>query len=94
LRVLTPTAYALLLDRLGFEEQQVLLKVYGHHLASRDAVVDWMKGTLLTAYEQRLPPELFARFVAEYARRLLPQLEDRRPFLYPFERILLWAARP
>jgi trans-aconitate 2-methyltransferase len=89
---LTPEGYAVLLDRLGFREQHVRLQVYVHHLPSRDGVVEWVKGTLLTDYEKRLPADLYAAFVARYRERLLPQLDDSRPFLYPFKRILVWGS--
>jgi trans-aconitate 2-methyltransferase len=91
--VLHPEEYAVLLDRLGFAEQHVRLQVYAHHLASRDEVVEWVRGTALTAYQSRLPAEEFARFLDLYRERLLPRLEDRRPFFYPFKRILMWARR-
>ncbi len=91
--VLAPEAYAELLDRLGFPEQHVRLQVYGHHLPGREDVIEWVKGTLLTDYQQRLPPELFQQFLARYRAELLTQLEDRRPYFYPFKRILMWARR-
>jgi trans-aconitate 2-methyltransferase len=91
--VMAPEAYAELLDDLGFAEQHVRLQVYTHHLESRDDVVEWVKGTLLTDYEKRLSPELFIRFLARYREQLLPQLSDRRPYFYPFKRILIWGLR-
>lgn len=90
---LTPEGYAVLLDRLGFREQHVRLQVYVHHLPSRDGVVEWVRGSLLTDYEKRLSPELFAAFLDRYRERLLPQLDEGRPFVYPFKRILIWAER-
>jgi trans-aconitate 2-methyltransferase len=66
---------------------------YLHHLASRDEVVEWVKGTLLTDYESRMPPEVFEEFLVRYRRRLLPLLEDGRPYRYPFKRLLLWGRR-
>ena len=30
---------------------------------------------------------------ARYRERLLPELEDRRPYPYPFKRLLLWGRR-
>ncbi|MCW5892904.1 MAG: methyltransferase domain-containing protein [bacterium] len=89
--VLPPEDYALLLDRLGAARQHVRLQVYGHHLASRDEVVTWTRGTLLTDYERRLPPGLFTDFVAAYRARLTALLPDERPFFFPFKRLLLWA---
>ena len=91
--VLTPREYTLLLDRLGYAEQHVRLQVYAHHLASRDEVVEWAQGTVLTPYRRQLGEDLYTRFLAAYRARLLPQLEDRRPYLFPFQRILFWAAR-
>lgn len=92
--VLAPEAYALLLDRLGLERIHVRLQVYLHHLAGPEEVVEWVKGSLLTAYEQRLPADLFAGFLARYRELLLPELDDVRPFPFPFKRILLRARRP
>lgn len=89
--VLEPGAYAELLHRLGAVEQEVALRVYPHLLDSREAVVEWMRGTTLTTYEERMSPEDFERFVADYERELLPRLPDERPFFYPFRRILMWA---
>jgi trans-aconitate 2-methyltransferase len=92
--VQAPEWYATLLDRLGAAEQQVRLQVYLHRLADRGEVVEWVRGTLLTDYAARLPAELFEAFLASYRERLLPRLEDARPFPYPFKRLLLWAALP
>jgi trans-aconitate 2-methyltransferase len=91
--VLAPEVYAELLHALGFVEQVVRLHVYGHVLASRDDVVEWVKGTLLTVYRARLPEGLYPHFVERYRQRLLESLDDTRPFFYPFKRILLWARR-
>ncbi len=91
--VLAPEAYATLLYDLGFEPQHVRLQVYAHELASRDDVVTWVEGTLLTEYQAALPAELWPMFLTRYRAALLPQLKDTRPYLYPFKRILLWAQK-
>jgi trans-aconitate 2-methyltransferase len=91
--VLKPEAYAALLHRLGYTKQHVRLQVYGHLLDARDGVIEWVKGTLLTDYEKRMPAELFARFMREYRELLFKQLDDARPYFYPFKRILFWAQR-
>jgi trans-aconitate 2-methyltransferase len=88
-----PEWYATLLDRLGFTEQSVRLQVYGHHLASRDDVVEWVRGTYLTDFQKRLSPELFDQYLVRYREALIPQLDERRPFFYPYKRILLWARK-
>ncbi|HEX2567943.1 MAG TPA: methyltransferase domain-containing protein [Polyangia bacterium] len=91
--VLSPRDYAALLDRLGYREQHVRLQVYGHHLASRDEVAEWTRGTTLTVYRARLPGPLYEEFLARYRARLAPLLEDTRPYFYPFARILFWGQR-
>jgi trans-aconitate 2-methyltransferase len=89
----TPDAYARLLYRAGFADPNVRLMVYPHLLPSRDAVVEWMKGTLLTEYARHLPDELFAGFVDAYRARLVPALEASEPYFFPFKRILCWGQR-
>jgi trans-aconitate 2-methyltransferase len=89
--VRAPEWYAELLDRLGLGDQHVRLQVYLHRLAGRDEVVEWNRGTLLTDYAARMPAPLFDEFLAAYRRRLLPLLEDTRPYRYPFKRLLLWG---
>lgn len=91
--VLAPDEYATLLHRLGFTRQHVRLQVYAHVLGSRDDVVEWVRGTLLTAYRSRLPDDLYEPFVARYRARLENALPDDRPFLFPFKRILIWGRR-
>jgi trans-aconitate 2-methyltransferase len=91
--VLPPEEYAQLLHRLDFRQQQVRLQVYGHELEARDAVVEWVRGSVLTDYERRMPAELWPRFLERYRGRLLPRLEEMRPFFYSFKRVLLWASR-
>ena len=88
--ILAPAAYAELLHALGFAEQHVRLQVYGHVLPERAAVVEWVKGTFLTPYKERLG-DLYPRFLADYTRRLLPLLGDAKPYFYAFKRVLLWA---
>ncbi len=89
--VLDPAEYARVLFRAGFREPRVRLVIYPHLLASRDEVVEWMKGTLLTEYEKRLSPDLYRDFVEAFRAGLLPRLPDERPFLFPFKRIFCWG---
>ena len=85
--VLPIEEYAALLHRLGFAEQHVRMQLYPHVLPDRDAVVEWVKGSLLTDYQRALGPELFAEFLPRYRERL----PDDRPYFFGFKRILLWA---
>jgi trans-aconitate 2-methyltransferase len=91
--VLAPDVYARLLYRYGFADPKVQLIVYPHTLASREDVVEWVKGTLLTEYKRHLPAEVYDQFVEEYRGRLLAELDEARPFFYPFKRILCWGQR-
>lgn len=89
-----PAWYAALLHRLGFARQHVRLQVYAHVLDAPDAVVEWVRGTLLTAYQRRLPADLWPAYLARYRASLLAELPDERPFFYPFKRLLLWGRLP
>ncbi|WP_394837022.1 methyltransferase domain-containing protein [Pendulispora rubella] len=91
--LLTPEGYAKLLYDLGYTKQCVRLQVYAHLLPSREDVIEWVKGSLLTDYQSRLSPELYQLFLARYKERLLPELADTRPFFYPFKRLLIWGSR-
>ncbi len=89
--VLEPAAYAELLEALGFAEQEVVCRIYPHHLRDRDALVDWMAGTTLTDTRRRLPADLYDRYLAEYRAELAERVPDARPFFFPFRRILFWG---
>ena len=91
--VLEPEDYAELLHRLGYEPQHVRLQVYLHVLPEPVAVVDWVKGTLLTDYRRRLPERAYDDFVARYRAVLLAELPEERPYPFTFKRILLWGRR-
>ena len=91
--VLAPEAYAAILDRLGYEEQTVRLQVYGHRLASREGIVKWVEGSLLSEYRRSLPAELYPRFVDRYREALFAMVPDDRPFFFTFRRILVRARR-
>jgi trans-aconitate 2-methyltransferase len=92
--VLRPEEYATLLHGLGFVAQSVRLQVYGHVLESPDAVVEWVRGTLLTGYQSRMSEAMYDQFVARYRARLNAALGDQRPYFYPFKRILLRGRLP
>lgn len=91
--VLPPEEYATLLFTLGYKRQLARLQVYAHELPSREAVIEWVRGSVLTDYEKRMPPELWPTFLARYRERLLPQLPDTQPFFYPFKRVLFWGEK-
>ncbi|MGA8890554.1 MAG: methyltransferase domain-containing protein [Anaeromyxobacteraceae bacterium] len=92
--VLTPVEYALQLKRLGMVDEEVRLQVYVHELGEPADVVEWCRGTLLTDYEKRLPPELWQRYLDAYRQRIVAAIPDERPYLYTYQRILFAARRP
>jgi trans-aconitate 2-methyltransferase len=89
--LLSAEEYAVLLHELGFARQVVLRRIYAHRLPGREDVVEWFRGSLLTEYERLLPADVYAEFLAAYRATLLPRLDDRRPYLLPFPRLLMWA---
>jgi trans-aconitate 2-methyltransferase len=91
--VMKPEWYAETLDTLGFADLNVRMQVYGHHLESTGAVVEWVKGTYLTDYARRMPSELYESYLVRYREALLRRLGERSPFFYTYKRILVHARR-
>jgi trans-aconitate 2-methyltransferase len=91
--VLRPEEYAVLLDGLGFEQQHVRLQVYAHRLGSTGDVVEWLKGTTLTRFKERLGEQGWTAFLDRYRQRLLAEMGDCSPYLFTFKRILMWGRR-
>lgn len=95
--VLTPAAYAQLLDDLGFGEQSVQLRVYPMRLPSSRQVLDWVRGTLLVPYRGSLAADDYAEFERRYATELALAIGgesgEREPYFYGFDRILMWGRR-
>jgi trans-aconitate 2-methyltransferase len=91
--VLSPEAYASILDRLGYAEQTVRLQIYGIRLESRKGIVQWVEGSLLSEYRSRLPAALYAEFVKRYRQILFRMVPDERPYFFTYRRILARAKR-
>lgn len=87
--VLSPEAYSRLLFDLGFGHQQVVLKVYPHVLGETRDVVEWMKGTSLTRFREVMSLPRYEQFLRDFEEALLDSEGDRRPYFYPFKRILM-----
>lgn len=90
--VLSLTQYAELFHQLGFKKQHVHAHVYAHELESSDALVEWVKGTLLTMYRKRLTPDVYQLFLETYTKRIHAHFGSGSIF-FPFTRILMWAER-
>ncbi len=90
--VLTIDEYARLLFDCGAEAITVFEKVYPHVLADSDAVVEWISGTALVPYFERLGnhKDDFLQVIRAKMRAALPE----SPVFYPFRRILFSAKKP
>jgi trans-aconitate 2-methyltransferase len=90
--VLPVERYAQLLHRLGFTRQHVRTQVYGHLLGESRDVVEWVRGSLLTDYQQRMSEAAFARFLEVYTEKVTAALGNERPFFYTYNRVLIWGT--
>ncbi len=90
--VLQIDQYAQILFDCGAEDILVFEKVYPHLLADSDAVVEWISGTTLVPYFERLG-RLEEEFIAAIQRKLRQAMKGS-PVFFPFKRTLLSARRP
>ena len=90
--VLPIDEYAKILFSAGAEEIIVFEKVYAHVLENADAVVEWISGTALVPYFERLGDhkEDFVDSIRMKMRIAMPG----GPVFYPFRRILFSARKP
>ncbi|MCK6539715.1 MAG: methyltransferase domain-containing protein [Anaerolineales bacterium] len=90
--VLTIDNYARILFDCGAERIVVFEKIYPHVLENADAVVDWLSGTALVPYFERLGnyKDEFVKSIREKMRAAMPD----SPVFYPFRRILFSARKP
>lgn len=93
-----PAWYAERLHALGLEEITVQLRLYPQVVAGVEGVVAWVRGSLLTAYQARLPEALFETFVERYTTALAAALgvapDDPAPLFFPYERLFFAGRRP
>jgi len=90
--VLAIDDYAQILFDCGAEKIVVFEKIYPHVLEDSDAVVEWVSGTALVPYFERLG-EHKAAFVAALREQMRAALPGS-PVFYPFRRILFSAHKP
>jgi trans-aconitate 2-methyltransferase len=90
--VLSIDEYARLLFDCGAENIVVFEKVYAHVLEDSDAVVEWISGTALVPYFERLGEhkEEFVEVIRRKMRAAMPE----SPVFYPFRRTLFSARKP
>jgi trans-aconitate 2-methyltransferase len=89
--VLPIDEYAQLLFDLGAENIVVFEKVYAHVLENSDAVLEWVSGTALVPYFERLGTHK-AAFLAVLQQKFAAALPGK-PLFYPFKRTLFSARK-
>jgi len=89
--VLPIEAYAKLLFREEAQEILVFEKVYPHVLENADAIVDWISGTALVPYFERLDSlkDDFINAIRQDLRVIMPG----EPVFYPFRRTFFSARK-
>lgn len=85
-------AYAELLFRCGGSNLAAYTKVYPHVLPDSDAAAEWLKGTAMIPYVERLSPDRRAPFYERYRAALREALPDA-PLFFGFSRTLFAASR-
>jgi trans-aconitate 2-methyltransferase len=90
--ILSIDNYARILFNCGAEDINVFEKIYPHVLENADAVVEWISGTALIPYFERLGlhKDEFVESIREKMRVAMPD----SPVFYPFRRILFSARKP
>ena len=90
--VLTIENYSRILFNCEAEEINVFEKIYPHVLENADAIVEWISGTALVPYFERLGnhKEDFVEAIRKKMRAAMPD----SPVFYPFRRILFSARKP
>lgn len=91
--VLPIDEYAQILYDNGATDVIVFEKIFPHVLENADAIADWVKGTALVPYLERLPENLREPFMTRYREKLRARWPEA-PVFYPFRRTLFVAKRP
>ncbi|MCM8612094.1 methyltransferase domain-containing protein [Accumulibacter sp.] len=92
--ILSPTEYERLLRPLC-SQLELWETTYWHVLSGEDPIIEWMKGTTLLPFMQRLDESAANRFLAAYRERLAavhrPAADGTT--LFPFKRLFFVARR-
>ena len=89
--VLDIDSYAQIFSENGSKSMTVYEKIYPLILENSNALFDWVSGTALIPYLEKLDEEYKDRFVEQY-RKLLQNRFPGSPVFYSFKRIILEAT--
>lgn len=89
--VLNIETYAEILYRNNISAINVFEKIYPHVLEDADGLVNWVSGTALVPYLERLPEELRTIFIDEYRKIVHKEFPGKRIF-YPFKRTFIYGT--
>lgn len=79
-----------------YEEVEIWKTSYIHQLDTSDKLVEFIQGTALIPYKERLTEEEYEQFLADLkaeTRRVYPESENGK-VLFPFERLFVIAGKP
>ena len=89
--VLQIGAYADIIYSQGGRDIIAYEKVYPHIVRDAGSLFDWVSGTAMIPYMERLPEKWSALFAAQYKKKLADAFKGS-PLFYPFKRIILTAV--
>lgn len=90
--VLSTESYSKILNDANISRQSVLERVYPHILNSRSDVLNWISGTALLPYKERLSLDQFDIFTKALQLQLLEIFPTETVF-YPFKRLFISAIK-
>lgn len=88
--VLDIESYAQLLFENGSKEMTVFEKIYPLILTDTNALYNWVSGTALIPFTEKLPQGDREQFIEEYKKRLQNRF-SKTPVFYAFKRIIIAA---
>ncbi|HKG06454.1 MAG TPA: methyltransferase domain-containing protein [Pedobacter sp.] len=90
--VLSMDAYTRILFDAGLQNLQVIQKVYPIIAADHETLFNFIAGSALIPYLERLDPDQKALFVAAYRERIR-QAFPKLPAVYAFKRLLIYGRK-
>lgn len=88
--VLSTEAYAQLLFEQGGTDIHIFEKIYPVIVTDPEELYNWIAGTALIPYVERLEAQPRAQLITEFKKRIKEHF-TKRPILYPFKRIIIAA---